>query len=56
MTAKTHTGRKTFEIKGHYRGKKFPKKKFNVYADDREGAIKTARTRHYVVEYCKRVR
>lgn len=56
MTAKTHIDRKTFEIKAHYRGKKYPKKRFNVYADSREGAIRTARTRRYVVESCKRVR
>ena len=54
--AKTHFGRKTFAIKAHYRGKKYPKKRFNVYADDQEGAIKTARRRGYVVETCKRIR
>jgi len=53
---KTHFGRKTFAIKAHYRGKQFPKSRFNVYADDKEGAIKTARRRGYVVESCERIR
>jgi len=53
---KMHVGRKLYAIKAHYRGKEFPKKRFNVYADDQEGAIKTARRRGYVVETCKRIR
>ena len=53
---KTHTGKKTFAIKGHLKGKKFPKKRFNVYAYDYQGALNTAKTRKIVVENCKRIR
>ena len=47
--SKTHLGRKTWQITGHYRGKR-KRVIFNVYAYDREGAINTARKRGYVVK------